>query len=88
MKTKRLNDKEEKLDALKQKWENACQLSVVRQQKLEEAKEKLEQFYTELKVQRSKLPSLDSSEHVHGDVDTLRKLLESHTVRYTIDHFL
>ena len=88
LKTKRWDDKENKLDALKQKWENACQLSVARQQKLEEAREKLEQFYTELKVQRSKLPSLDSTERVHGDIDALRKQLEAHTVRYSIDHFL
>ena len=80
LKTKRWDDKEKKLDALKQKWENMCQLSVARQHKLEEAGEKLEQFYTELKVWTSKLPSLDSTERVHGDVDTVRGLLENHTV--------
>ena len=88
LKTKRWDDKEKKLDALKQKWYNVCQLSVARQQKLEEAREKLEQFHTELKVQMSKRLSLDSTERVHGDVDTVRELLETHTVSTSLAQFI
>ena len=93
LKTKGRDDKEEKLDNLEQRWDNVCQLLVARQQKLEEAEEKLAQFSHQLsviKAQMSKLaiPFLDITEHVHGDVDTVRELLETHTVSNTSVYYM
>ena len=79
---------ERKLSDLKQDWDNVCQLSVARQQKLEEAGKKLRQFEAQLNPMKAWmtkiLPFLDNTEPVHGDIDTVRELLESHSVSNTI----
>ena len=75
-----------KLADLKQDWEVVCNLSVTRQQELQEIERKMHQFEDHLKPVKAwlvkLLPSLDSTEPVHGDFDTVSELLELHTVRH------
>ena len=74
-----------KLSDLKQEWESVCNLSVTRQQELQEIERKIQEFETHLNPIKSwiikLLPSLDSTEPVHGDFDTVSELLDLHTVR-------
>lgn len=76
-----------KLIDLKCEWESVCNLSVARQQKLEETVKKMHLFGSHLKPMKEWISELllthESKEPVYGDIDTVSDLLMSHTVRNT-----
>ena len=73
-----------KLQDLERQWEEICQMSVERQDRLEEAYKLIRQFQSHLTPLWSwmteVLPMLDDSEPVHGDVDTTDAFMTAHSV--------
>ena len=82
-----------KLQDLERKWEEVCQMSVERQDRLEQAYKLIGQFQSHLTPLRSwmtevlpmswmteVLPMLNDSEPVHGDVDTTDAFMTAHSV--------
>ena len=73
-----------KLQDLEREWEEVCQVSVERQDRLEQAYKHIGQFRSHLVPLRSwmtkVLPMLDDSEPVHGDIDTTDALMTAHSV--------
>ena len=79
-----------KLQDLEREWEEVCQVSVERQDRLEQAYKHIGQFRSHvipLKSWMTKvLPMLDESEPVHGDIDTTDALMTAHSVSLSTHH--
>ena len=79
-----------KLQDLEREWEEVCQVSVERQDRLEQAYKQIGQFRSHVIPLRSwmtkVLPMLDESEPVHGDIDTTDALMTAHSVSLSAHH--
>lgn len=79
-----------KLQDLEREWEEVCQVSVERQDRLEQAYKHIGQFRSHVIPLRSwmtkVLPMLDESEPVHGDIDTTDALMTAHSVSLSAHH--